>query len=357
MRVLQVLPELNAGGVERTTLEIAEALDQQGFIPHVCSAGGRMLDDLMKFNTRHHSVSIGSKNPLKLRANTKKLINIIKTEEIDIVHARSRAPAWPAHAAAQATGRPFVTTYHGIYNARSSAKRRYNAIMAKGDLIIANSQYTRDHIVKEHGVDPSITRVIPRGVDMAQFDPGVCYNRKVDQKVLLLPARLTRWKGQLIAVDALAKLPEKWTLKLMGDAQGRDSYLSELHGRISSLDLGHRVKILDHSPNVPQAMNEADIILAPSIEPEAFGRTVAEAQAMGKPVIASAHGGPMETVLDGVTGRLVPPSDPKALSEAVLDIASWTHFDPQKSRAHIASHFSKKQLQEKTLAVYQELLM
>ena len=360
MRVLQVLPELNAGGVERTTLEIAEALNQQGFVPHVCSAGGRMIDELMAFGVKHHTLNVGSKNPMKLRRHTKKLIDLIKAENIDIVHARSRAPAWPAYAAAKATGRPFVTTYHGIYNARSGTKRRYNAIMARGDLIIANSNYTRDHIIKEHGTDPDIIRVIPRGVDMALFDPetdGHDSFSESNQKVLLLPARLTRWKGQLVAIEALAELSNDWVLVLMGDPQGRDAYLAEVQNRIAALGIQDRVKIRNHNPDIAQVMKAAHIILAPSIEPEAFGRTVIEAQAMGKPVIASAHGGPMETVIDGETGRLVPPSDPIALKDAVIDIAGWTHFQPEKARAHVAANFSKKQLQEKTLAVYRELLM
>lgn len=369
MRVLQVLPELNAGGVERTTLEIAEALDQQGFVPHVCSAGGRLLEDLTAYGAKHHTLNVGSKNPLKLRGHTKKLIDIIKSESIDIVHARSRAPAWPAHAAAKATGRPFVTTYHGIYNAKSGAKRRYNAIMARGDLIIANSNYTRDHIIKEHGTAPEIIRVIPRGVDMEHFDPDTigfdevhCQKRdfhtaKTTKKALLLPGRLTRWKGQLVAIEALAGLPDDWILVLMGDPQGRDAYLAEIKNQIEALGLQKRVKIRDHTRNIARAIKAADIILAPSTEPEAFGRTVTEAQAMGKPVIATAHGGPMETVIDGKTGRLVPPSDPKALREAVLDIAGWKKFRPEKARAHVAANFSKKQLQEKTLAVYKELLM
>lgn len=327
-----------------------------------------MLGDLKTYGAQHHTLNIGSKNPLKLRKNTKRLIDIIKSENIEIIHARSRAPAWPAHAAAKATGRPFVTTYHGIYNARSGAKRRYNAIMARGDLIIANSNYTRDHIIKEHGTDPDIIRVIPRGVDMEHFNPssiggdvttrqrvefGTAKNKK---KTLLLPARLTRWKGQLVAIEALAALPDEWILVLIGDPQGRDAYVKEMHSKIAELGLTDRVQIRAHSNNIPVAISAADIVLAPSTEPEAFGRTVAEAQAMGKPIIASAHGGPLETVIDGETGRLVQPSDPEAVKNAVLEIDDW-QFNGERSRDHIAQNFSKRQLQEKTLAVYQELLM
>ena len=362
------MPELNAGGVERTTLEIAEALHRQGFAPHVCSNGGRMEPSFTQFNARLYNFKIGSKNPLKLRANTKKLIDIIKAENIDIVHARSRAPAWPAHTAAKACGRPFLTTYHGIYNAKTKTKRRYNAIMAKGDLIIANSNFTRDHIVKTHGTDPKLIRVIPRGVDMNIFDPAKIeplaidetrksWSIKKDQKILLLSGRLTRWKGQTVAIDALSKLPDNWVLVMMGDPQGRSKYVAELIRQANVLGVSDQIRLPGHSDNVPAALQAADIVIAPSTEPEAFGRTVTEAQAMGKPVIASAHGGPMETVIDGVTGFLTTPGRPIELAAAIEQAGSWYDYDGQKARQHVMAEFSKSQLQAKTLAVYNELLM
>ncbi len=359
MKVLQVLPELNAGGVERTTLEIAEALSAKGFTPHVCSNGGRMAESFQKLGVKLHTFKIGSKNPLNLRRNTQRLIDLIKSENIEIVHARSRAPAWPAQAAAKAVNRPFVTTYHGIYNAKSSLKRRYNAIMSRGDIIIANSEYTKAHIIKVHGTPPDKIRVIPRGVDMDLFNPKTAGKdtAQVKVNVLLLPARLTRWKGQLVALEALAKLPKDWVLVMMGDAQGREAYVSEIKSKAEALNISDRIQLPGHSTNVPAAMQYAAIIIAPSTDPEAFGRTVAEAQAMGKPVIASAHGGPMETVIDGKTGILVPPADPAALADAVRAIIKWQDYDPDFARDHIARNFSKEQLQEKTLAVYAELLM
>ena len=368
MKVLQVLPELSAGGVERTTLEIAEALAAKGFTPHVCSNGGRMEPDFLQLGAKLHTVNVGSKNPLKLRGHTKILIDLIKAEGIDIVHARSRAPAWAAYAAAKATGRPFVTTYHGIYNARSRAKRRYNAIMTRGDLIIANSGYTKTHIVSTHQIEPAIIRVIPRGVDMSIFDPQKVnaddiaqqrLNWKIepDQKILLLPGRLTRWKGQTIAIEALARLPKHWVLVMMGDPQGRQKYVAELITQARELGLSDQIRLPGHSLNVPTALMAADMVIAPSIEPEAFGRTVTEAQAMGCVVIAAAHGGPMETVIDEKTGLLVEPGNPDDLAAAIQKGASWTDFDSDNARAHVSAHFSKKQLQTKTLAVYDELLM
>ncbi len=368
MKVLQILPELNAGGVERTTLEMAEALTANGHSAHICSNGGRLEPEFTTLGAKLHIFKVGSKNPLKLRGNAKRLIDIIKTENIDIVHARSRAPAWPAHAAAKATNRPFLTTYHGIYNAKSGAKRRYNAIMARGDLIIANSEYTKAHVIKQHGTDPALIRVIPRGVDMRVFDPKIISDDNIlaqkqawglnnEAKIILLPARLTRWKGQLVAIEALSRLDKDWHLVLMGDAQGREKYVGELNQVIGELGLSNRVKLPGHSSNVPAALMAAQIVIAPSIEPEAFGRTVAEAQAMGKPVIAAAHGGPLETVLEDRTGKLVPPSDPSALAKAVEMIDQGDNYDEDFARNHIAKNYSKTGLQEKTMAVYQELLM
>lgn len=368
MRVLQILPELNAGGVERTTLEIAEILAAQGFVPHVCSSGGRMEPAFKALETRLHRLKVGSKNPFNLRRNTKQLIDIIKAENIDIVHARSRAPAWPAHAAAQATGRPFLTTYHGIYNARTKAKKRYNAIMACGQLIIANSKFTERHIMSEHGIDPTIIRVVPRGVDMSLFDPQQIETVDInsqkqswkitpEQKVLLLPGRLTRWKGQTIAIKALKKLNPAWVLVMIGDAQGRQKYVTELINLANELGVSKRIRLPGHSDSVPTALMAADIVIAPSTDPEAFGRTVAEAQAMGRPVIAAAHGGPMETVIEEQTGFLVQPGNASALAKAIVNAADWADYDPLLARHHIAENYSKTQLQTKTLAVYKELLM
>lgn len=368
MKVLQVLPELNAGGVERTTLEIAEALVKAGFIPHICSNGGRLVEPLENLGAVHHKHKIGSKNPLNLRANTKKLIDIIKSENIDIVHARSRAPAWPAHAAAKATNRHFVTTYHGIYKAKSRAKKRYNAIMAKGERVITNSEFTKLHVLSEHNIDPNIITVIPRGVDMELFNPSVIDHEKVadlrrlwrvtpGEKAVLLPGRITSWKGQMLAVEALAACPDNVKLILMGDPQGRTKFLAKLIQTARDLGVGDRVRLPGHSSDVPLALMAADLVIAPSIEPEAFGRVVAEAQAMERFVIASNHGGPVETVISGKTGQLVEPGDAKALANAIHTALETPYSNGSFARSHILENFSKSQLQRKTLDVYKNILM
>jgi len=368
MNVLQIVPELNAGGVERTTLEIAEALSQAGHTPHVASKGGRLENALKACGTVLHTFDVGSKNPLHLRRNTKTLIDIIRSNKIDIVHARSRAPAWPAQAAAKATGTHFVTTYHGIYNAKGRMKRRYNAIMAKGDIIIANSHFTKAHIIKEHGTDPNIITVIPRGVDLKHFDPDIVQKSEIkalrdawdiapDQILILLPGRLTRWKGQTTAIDALQYLPDHCVLVCLGDAQGRTDYVDSLWNQAKDLGVETRLRLPGHSSNMPVALSCADMILSASTDPEAFGRIAIEAQAMQRPIIATALGGSLETIIDGQTGHLINPENPKALASAIDKTLQWDDYDGRGARQHIVDHFSKAQLQTATIEVYKQLLV
>lgn len=367
MNVLQTVPELNAGGVERTTLEVAEALTQAGHRAHVASLGGRMEDDLTALGGQLHRFAVGSKNPLNLRENTRHLVKIIQDHDIDIIHARSRAPAWPSFYAARQTGIPFVTTYHGIYKAHNPLKRHYNSIMARGDAVIANSGYTKAHIIKEHGTDPARITAIPRGVDIAHFDPKRVKKRDAtalreswnigrEDKIILLPGRLTRWKGQITAIQALAQLPKNCTLVLLGDAQGRDAYVQELWRTIHYHELADRVRIQAHTQDMPMALACADCVLSASIEPEAFGRVAAEAQAMQRPVVATAHGGALETVIEGQTGYLVPPEEISAMARAIEACLNWRAYDGAAARQRINAQFSKTALQKATLKVYGDVL-
>lgn len=366
MNILQVVPALSAGGVERTALEIAGALTEAGHHAHVASAGGRLESELQAAGGIFHCAPLETKNPIKMRRNTKTLIKIILAHNIDIVHARSRAPAWSAHAAAKACGVPYVTTYHGIYNANSGLKRCYNSIMARGEIVIANSQFTADHIMSEHGLNADKIRVIPRGVDMKRFDPAVILTADAkklrqawgvtpDQTCLLLPGRLTAWKGQGVAIKALGELPDTFALVLLGDAQGRDAYVGEMLALAKSLGIHARVHIPGHSADMPTAFAAADIVLSASTDPEAFGRIAAEAQAMSKWVIASDHGGATETVIAGVTGARTPPGDASALAAAIT-AGPAQRYKPAAGRAHIQANFSDRQMMDKTLAAYKEVL-
>ena len=367
MNVLQVVPELNAGGVEGTTLEVAQALIAEGHTAHVVSAGGRMEGELLRMGGHLHKTDIGSKNIFSLFRRIRLLRAIIHEYKIDIVHARSRAPAWPAYHAARIEGVPFLTTYHGIYNSGSFLKTYYNSVMAKGEHIIANSEFTKAHIIKTHGIAADRITAIARGVDMAKFDPEAVSAKDAlaqrnrwgvspEQKVILLPGRLTRWKGQLVAVEALPHLPDRHVLILLGDAQGRDEFVAEIDTKAAALGVTERVFKPGHSRDVPTALAAADVVISASTDPEAFGRVAAEAQAMHKPVVATAHGGALESVVDGATGYLVTPSDPKALAGGIQAALNWPDYDGPAARARISAEFSTKSLQSKTLAVYKDLL-
>jgi glycosyltransferase involved in cell wall biosynthesis len=262
---------------------------------------------------------------------------------------------------------PFLATYHGIYNARSALKRRYNAVMTQGPLTIANSNMTKDHIIAEHGLAAARIIVIPRGVDMALFDPDVAkpddiittrktWGLSPSDRAVLLPGRLTAWKGQPVAIKALAALPPHVKLIILGDAQGREAYRDKLKALAAAQGVTSRLILAPHNQNMPLMLAASDIVLSTSVEPEAFGRVAIEAQAMCKPIIATAHGGTLETVLPEKTGLWVPPDDVDALSGAIQRCLNGTEFDPAFTRRHIAKNFSKQQLQEKTLGVYRQLI-
>ncbi len=376
--VLQVIPELAAGGAERTTVEVAEALVAAGHRALVATRGGRMTAEIEALGPAAQVIMapVHTKNPLTLRANANHLARIIRSENVDIVHARSRAPAWSALWAARRTRVAFVTTYHGVYNARSALKRWYNGVMARGDRVIANSHFTAAHVAAEHGVGPERLRVIPRGVDLARFDPAAVgadrvagmrasWGAAAEDFVALLPARLTRWKGQGVAIEALAALlrdqqgrSERVRLVLLGDAQGRQAYVDELRAAAVRSGLDGRVVFGAHTSDMPAALLASDVVLAPSTEPEAFGRVAAEAQCMGRLVIASDHGGARETVDPAVAGWRVTPGDPRALAaglfEAVALDVSMRGALEKEALARARKLYSTQALQIATLAVYGE---
>lgn len=261
LRILQILPALDAGGVERTTVDIVEALIEKNYAAYVLSAGGRLENDIEALGGILNRSDIGSKNFLSLLPRVLLIRKLVKSYDINIIHARSRAPAWPAFLAAKLTRTAFVTTYHGIYNSNSRLKTFYNSVMAHGDAVIANSNFTKAHILKSHKCPEGKITVIHRGVDMAVFDPikigrdGIEDQRqkwgREQDKFIVLPGRLTRWKGQLEAIEMLTALPETCKLVLVGDAQGRDGYVSEIKNRIGQLGLNDRVILEDHRSDMP----------------------------------------------------------------------------------------------------------
>ena len=374
LTVLQVIPELDAGGAERTTLEIAEALTRTGNRALVVSEGGRMEAELESMHGELFRLPVKSKSIFTIKKNQKAIEKIIREYGVDIVHARSRAPAWSAYWAARATGTAFVTTYHGAYGGKSAIKKWYNSVMARGDIVIANSHYIADHVKAVHGVPDERIVTIQRGVDLHAFDA-----HKIDpaeraamraqyttpeKRLAILPGRLTDWKGQGVLIEALGRLPsdllESCHFALIGDAQGRDGYVEDLKTAIDTYNLDELVSLSGHCSNMPVLYSACDLVLSPSKRPEAFGRVAVEAQAMGKPVIASDHGGQRETVKHKETGWLVPPDDPDGLAQA---ISEWLHM-PVDDCVHMSiaatdwarNTFSTELLQRKTLEVYSQVL-
>lgn len=332
--LLQVVPELETGGAEQTTLDIARAVVGAGGRALVASRGGRMVERLTADGGQLIAMPAASKNPLTIVANAVRLASLIRRERVSLVHARSRAPAFSALWAARATGTPFVATYHGVYKARSALKRWYNAVMTRGDLVIANSDYTRDHVLAEHRLDPARLVTIARGVDLARFDPasvaperlaalrqawGLAANET--RTVFLLAGRLTRIKGHLTLIEAAKRLRDAgrtdFIILFAGDDQGRTDYSAELAAAIAAAGLNDVVRAVGHCVDMPAAYLLCDVALLPTIVPESFGRAAVEPQAMGRPVIASSHGGAVETVADGVTGWLAEPEDAAAWTDAL----------------------------------------
>lgn len=371
--ILQVIPELAAGGAERTTLEVAEAIIEAGGKALVVSEGGRLVAPLEAMGGEHIEMNASTKNPLRILSNAGKLADLIKARGVDLVHARSRAPGWSALWAARRTGTPFVTTYHGAYSGRSALKKVYNSVMARGDVVIANSSWIAEHVRNMHGTPEERLVTIPRGVDFRAFSESAVEPQRLSairgawevyeserRTVLLLPGRLTEWKGQLIAVEAMAALDAdqraKALLVLAGDAQGRDDYRERLSKAITDHGLDRSVRIVGHVDDMPAAYAASDIVLAPSIRPEAFGRVSAEASAMGKPVIVADHGGQRETVLDRETGLRVEPGNAQALSVAVGALLALSPDERaamgEAGRRYVSDRYSKRGLQASTLNVY-----
>ena len=332
--LLQVVPELETGGAEQTTIDVARAVIAAGGQALVATRGGRMAARLTSDGGRLAQMPVHTKNPLTMLGNAARLVELIRREKVSLVHARSRVPAFAALWAAHATGTPFVTTYHGIYKARSGLKRWFNAVMTRGDLVIANSEFTREHILAEHGTDPAKVIAIPRGVDLDRFSPAwVTPDRlaalrrdwDLDDGLavtrFLLAGRLTRIKGHLTIIEAAKRMRAEgagaFQVLFAGDDQGRVEYREELSQAIQAAGLTDVVRIVGHCDDMPAAYLLCDVALLPTNVPESFGRAAVEPQAMGRPVIASNQGGMVETVVDGVTGWLVEPGDAEAWSAAM----------------------------------------
>ncbi|MEQ8709441.1 MAG: glycosyltransferase family 4 protein [Rhodospirillales bacterium] len=368
--VLQVLPRMEAGGVERGTVEIARAIVEHGGIALVASAGGAMVRELERAGAEHFTMPLASKNPLTMFRNIRRLADLAQTRNARIIHARSRAPAWSAFYAAKRLGRAFVTTYHGAYNDNGPVKRWYNSIMARGDRVIAISEFIANRIERKHGIGRDMMRVIHRGVDLSRFDPATVSAERIIQlsnewrlpdgaPVIMLPGRLSRWKGQLLLIRALAELGRPDVRCLIVGKGATASYRREMEKLVEKHDLGQVVHIVDHCNDMPAAYMLTDVVVSASTDPEAFGRVVAEAQAMGRPVVAPAHGAAPEIIGGRDTGRLFKPRDPSSLAEAISAIIAMDAAQREdlslRAIGNIRDNFSLEQMCTRTLDVYNEV--
>ena len=377
--LLQLLPALQSGGVERGAIDVATAFVEAGGRAIIASKGGRLTDGLQRRGVEHVTLPLGTKTPWAVKKNAGQIADLIKAEKVDILHARSRIPAWVGHYAKEATGIPFVTTWHGKHDAKSFLKKRYNSSLVQGDRVIAISDYIRRRILADYPDVEGKLITIPRGVDLETFTPeqvpGGRIIRLVDQwrvpddrPVILLPGRLTRWKGQDLFLDALALVLKDCQGSdtpipmgvLAGDSQGKDKFPKQLMKQIKKLGLESAVAMPGHVDDMAAAYNLATIVVAPSRDPEPFGRVPIEAQAMGAIPIAFAHGGFEETIKDGKTGYLVPPGDVAGLAEAMKTALGLSDQDRDRmtraGRSHVEAHFTNRGMCAATLGVYQDLL-
>lgn len=375
--LLQVVPELETGGAEQTTIDVARAVVAAGGRALVASRGGRMEAALAAAGGELVRLPMQSKNPLVMLKTARALRRLIREQGVSLVHVRSRAPAFPALWAARAEGLPTVATYHGIYLAKGPLKRWYNAVMTRVDRVIANSDYTRAHVLAEHGIAPERVVAIPRGVDLVRFDPEVVSPVRVaalrkawglpptgeGPLVFLLAGRLTPIKGHETIIAAAARLKgEGRDLRVIfaGDDQGRTAYRQSLEAAVGAAGLEGVVRLTGHCDDMPAAFLAADIALLPTLVPESFGRAAVEPQVMGRPVIASDHGGTTETVLPSQTGWRAPPGNIEAWTRTMASAAGLGREGlgalGRTARERATRLYSNDAMCAATLAVYDQLL-
>lgn len=385
--ILQILPELHTGGVERGTVEVATSIVQYGGNALVASAGGSLEKHLLHAGGKHFTLPLATKNPLKIRKNIDALVKLIEDNDVDIVHARSRAPAWSAYYAAKRTNRPFITTFHGVYGLNFPFKKNYNEVMVKGDRVIAVSNFVAEHIKQNYEMDESKLRVIHRGADTDKFGADKARPQRMAMlskewniadnhaPIVLVPGRITRWKGQDTCIKALAQMRDRiqaqeqagdldFLCLLVGDYSKHPDYAKELQNLVVELGLEGRVRMVGNTEYMNEIYTMSHVVVCPSVEPEAFGRVPVEAQACGKPVIATAHGGACETVIDGETGWLVQPGNAEEMSYSLeralkLGLAeNAAEYDAMAQAGVNNAHenFSTRTMCEKVLDVYDEFL-
>ena len=379
LKVLQVIPKLGYGGAETGCYDIAHYLPENNCGSYIVTSGGDLLKFVDKKKVKIIKLPVHSKNPLIIFINFLALIFIILINNISIVHARSRAPAWSCLIAAKITGRKFVTTFHGTYNFNSKIKKFYNSVMVRSDLIIAGSNFIFSHIKENYTKYLNAKKkllVIFRGINVDYFDPTTKLDSdekkllkkweiEKDKKIILLPGRLTGWKGQEVFIEAINLVNielgyEAFYAVILGSDQGRDLYKKKLIRLTEQYRLINQVKFIDHCKDMALAYKVSDIVVSASIEPEAFGRVAVEAQSMEKPIIASNIGGSNETVIDEKTGFLFESNNAKSLSQKILKILSMDEASlnsiGREGRKNIIQKFNVEKMCFSTYSEYKRIL-
>ena len=379
LKVLQVIPKLGYGGAETGCYDIAHYLPENDCGSYIVTSGGELLKFIDKKKVKIIKLPVHSKNPLIIFINFLALIGIILINNISIVHARSRAPAWSCLLATKITGRKFITTFHGTYNFKSKIKKFYNSVMVRSDLIIAGSNFIFSHIKENYTKYLDAKKkllVIFRGINVDYFDPTtklysdekellMKWQIEKDKKIILLPGRLTGWKGQEIFLEAVNLVNielgyEAFYAVILGSDQGRELYKKKLIRLTEQYRLINQVKFIDHCKDMALAYKVSDIVVSASIEPEAFGRVAVEAQSMERPIIASNIGGSNETVIDEKTGFLFDSNDAKSLSKKILKVLSMDEGSlksiGREGRKNIIQKFNVEKMCFSTYSEYKKIL-
>ena len=379
LKVLQVIPKLGYGGAETGCYDIAHYLPENDCGSFIVTSGGELLKFIDKKKVKIIKLPVHSKNPLIIFINFLALVAIILVKNISIVHARSRAPAWSCLLAAKITGRKFVTTFHGTYNFNNKIKKFYNSVMVRSDLIIAGSNFIFSHIKDNYTKYLNAKKkllVIFRGINVDYFDPTTKLDSdekkllkkwqiEKDKKIILLPGRLTGWKGQEVFIEAINLVNielgyEAFHAVILGSDQGRDLYKKKLIRITEQHRLNNQVKFIDHCNDMALAYKVSDIVISASIEPEAFGRVAVEAQSMEKPIIASNIGGSNETIIDEKTGFLFESNNAKSLSKKILKVLSMDEASLQsigkEGRKNIIQKFNVEKMCFSTYSEYKRIL-
>ena len=379
LKVLQVIPKLGYGGAETGCYDLAHYLPENNCSSYIVTSGGELLKFIDRKKVKVIKLPVHSKNPLLMLFNSIALIFIILLNNISIVHARSRAPAWSCLIATKITRRKFVTTFHGTYNFKNSLKKFYNSVMVRSDLIIAGSNFIFTHINRNYPKYLDLKKkflVIFRGINVDYFDSSTTLdveeNRltsdwEVDKnkKIILMPGRLTAWKGQETFIEALNLVNkelgyESFNAVILGSDQGRDIYTKKIKRLAEQYRLTGQLKFIEHYKNMPVAYKISDIVVSASVEPEAFGRVSVEAQSMEKPIIASDIGGSNETIIDNVTGFLFQSGNAEALSKKIVEVLQLDESRLKsigiEGRKNIIKKFNVEKMCFSTYSEYKKLL-